>query len=71
MKIAASSDNLDDGDSEDGQKLSRGSTPIDRSLVNKTKSTEEVTDRFRHLLMYGRKKVGLILERKIMLYVER
>ncbi|XP_060586263.1 uncharacterized protein LOC132742001 isoform X4 [Ruditapes philippinarum] len=68
MKIAASSDNLDvDEESEDSQsqKLSRGSTPIDRSLVvdrsiiNKGRSVEEVTDRFRHLLMYGRKKDAL------------
>lgn len=66
MKIAASSDNLEvDDESEDSQsqKLSRGSTPIDRSLavdrsvIARGRSLEEVTDRFRHLLMYGRKKV--------------
>lgn len=58
MKITPSADNLDDDESEDSQRVSRGTTPVDRSMVNRGRSVEEVTDRFRHLLMYGRKKVG-------------
>ena len=61
MKITHSSDFLevDDAESEDSaSRVSRGTTPVDRSLVNKGRSLEESTDRFRHLLMYGRKKVG-------------
>ncbi|XP_052789106.1 uncharacterized protein LOC128223773 isoform X2 [Mya arenaria] len=61
MKITPSADALDadDGESEDSSRLSRGTTPVDRALVNKGRSVEECTDRFRHLLMYGRKKDAL------------
>ncbi|WAR31439.1 SC16A-like protein [Mya arenaria] len=61
MKITPSVDALDadDGESEDSSRLSRGTTPVDRALVNKGRSVEECTDRFRHLLMYGRKKDAL------------
>ena len=54
MKIAPSLDTLEGDDDGDVDQ----SVVSDRSSVNKTKSVEEVTDRFRHLLLYGRKKVG-------------
>jgi len=57
MRIMPSADCLEDDESEDSQRLSRGTTPVDRSMVSKGRSLEETTDRFRHLLMYGRKKV--------------
>ena len=54
MRIAQSLDTLE-GD-EDGEVDQ--SVVSDRSSMNKNKTVEEVTDRFRHLLLYGRKKVG-------------
>ncbi|XP_052250710.1 uncharacterized protein LOC127857963 isoform X3 [Dreissena polymorpha] len=63
MQITPSSDHLEadeaESDVSDPQRLSRGTTPVDRVLVNKGRSLEECTDRFRHLLMYGRKKDAL------------
>ena len=54
MRIAQSLDTLEG--EEDGEPDQ--SVVSDRSSVNKNKTVEEVTDRFRHLLLYGRKKVG-------------
>lgn len=56
MRIVHSLDNLDG--EEDGEVDQ--SVVSDRSVVNKTKTVEEVTDRFRHLLLYGRKKVSVL-----------
>lgn len=53
MKISSSMDNLDDLDETNDI----STVTMDRSVVNKQRSREEVTDRFRHLLLYGRKKV--------------
>lgn len=54
MKISSSTDNLE-ADLDDSE---ISNITMDRSVVNKShRSREEVTDRFRHLLMYGRKKV--------------
>ena len=55
MKIAQSLDTLD-GD-EDGE-VEQSVVSSERSVINRTKTVEEVTDRFRHLLLYGRKKVS-------------
>ena len=55
MKIAQSLDTLD-GD-EDGE-VDQSVVSSERSVINRTKTVEEVTDRFRHLLLYGRKKVS-------------
>ena len=56
MKIAQSLEMLDAD--EDGE-MEQSVVMADRSSVNRTKTVEEITDRFRHLLLYGRKKVGL------------
>ena len=58
MKIAHSLDNLEAD--EDGE-VDQSVVSSERSMVNRTKTVEEVTDRFRHLLLYGRKKVSLTL----------
>ncbi|XP_052093101.1 uncharacterized protein LOC127729365 isoform X2 [Mytilus californianus] len=55
MKISNSTDNLDDLDETNDI----STVTMDRSVVNKQRSREEVTDRFRHLLLYGRKKDAL------------
>ncbi|XP_071152410.1 protein transport protein Sec16A-like isoform X2 [Mytilus edulis] len=55
MKISSSMDNLDDLDETNDI----STVTMDRSVVNKQRSREEVTDRFRHLLLYGRKKDAL------------
>ena len=59
MRISESTDDLEPDGEE--TRVSRGTTPVDRSMITKVKPLEEVTDRFRHLLMYGRKKVGSCL----------
>lgn len=57
MKISNSMDNLD-ADLDEANETSN--VTMDRSVINKGhRSTEEVTDRFRHLLLYGRKKDAL------------
>ena len=54
MKISNSMDNID-------VDLDEASTvTMDRSVINRgQRSREEITDRFRHLLLYGRKKASV------------
>ncbi|KAK7502616.1 hypothetical protein BaRGS_00006191, partial [Batillaria attramentaria] len=66
MRIIPSADQLD---AADGDESSRGSSPAvrvsaDRTVVTATQQMEEATDRFRHLLLYGRKKEALDLAMK-------
>ena len=62
MKIAQSLDSLNEEFNDTVDTTSMSMVTADRSAVNKgKKSTEEITDRFRHLLLYGRKKVGMEL----------
>ena len=61
MKIAASMDSLNN-DEDAVPDVSTMSVTADRSVLNHHgKSVDEVTDRFRHLLLYGRKKVKSLL----------
>ena len=54
ITISASTADLDQSNAENLV------TTSDKTVINKNSlSTEEVTDRFRHLLLYGRKKVKL------------
>jgi hypothetical protein len=57
MKISNSMDNID----MDLDETNEASTvTMDRSVINKgQRSREEITDRFRHLLLYGRKKASV------------
>ena len=55
MKIAQSLDTLD---GEEEGEVEQSVVSSERSIINRTKTVEEVTDRFRHLLLYGRKKVN-------------
>lgn len=59
MPIVPSSDALE---LPEGSEDSRTSSPsvrvtADRSIITATQQLEEATDRFRHYLLYGRKKV--------------
>ncbi|KAJ8300913.1 hypothetical protein KUTeg_022432 [Tegillarca granosa] len=55
MKIAQSLENLE----EDLDETTQDVAVSDRSVINRGRSREETTDRFRHLLLYGRKKDAL------------
>ncbi|KAL3871831.1 hypothetical protein ACJMK2_039803 [Sinanodonta woodiana] len=58
VRISHSMDNLDSvSDSDVDQSVT--SMTVDRSIINKDRQMEDVTDRFRHLLLYGRKKDAL------------
>lgn len=58
LKINPSSDTLDEDFDET---VNMSVTTSDRSVISRgRKSHEEATDRFRHLLLYGRKKVKLL-----------
>ncbi|KAL5012898.1 hypothetical protein ScPMuIL_011449 [Solemya velum] len=58
MKISQSLDNLD-VDDESVSEAGSTSEVCDRALVNRGRGQEEAVDRFRHLLLYGRKKEAL------------
>ena len=54
MKISNSMDNID-VDLDEASIVT-----MDRSVINRgQRSREEITDRFRHLLLYGRKKASV------------
>ncbi|KAK3590775.1 hypothetical protein CHS0354_038713 [Potamilus streckersoni] len=58
VRISHSMDNLDSvSDSDVDQSVTQ--MTVDRSIINKDRQMEDVTDRFRHLLLYGRKKDAL------------
>ncbi|XP_021349044.1 uncharacterized protein LOC110447583 isoform X3 [Mizuhopecten yessoensis] len=59
LKISQSMDNLDQ-ELDDTTEVNASTFSVtDRSIINRGRSQEEATDRFRHLLLYGRKKDAL------------
>ncbi|XP_033732469.1 LOW QUALITY PROTEIN: uncharacterized protein LOC117321945 [Pecten maximus] len=59
LKISQSMDNLDQ-ELDDTTEVNASTVSVtDRSVINRGRSREEATDRFRHLLLYGRKKDAL------------
>lgn len=59
LKISQSMDNLDQELEETTEVNASTMSVTDRSVINRGRSREEATDRFRHLLLYGRKKDAL------------
>lgn len=61
LKINPSSDTLDE---EFDETVDMSVVTSDRSVIARGRKTqEETTDRFRHLLLYGRKKVKSLVKR--------
>lgn len=74
MRIIPSADQLDVTDGDEDSRTSSPSVRLsadrsiiaaDRSIITATQQLEEATDRFRHYLLYGHKKVLLLLLRSI------
>ncbi|XP_060066100.1 uncharacterized protein LOC132546405 [Ylistrum balloti] len=59
LKISQSMDNLDQELDDTSEVNASTVSMTDRSVINRGRSQEEITDRFRHLLLYGRKKDAL------------
>ncbi|XP_041368328.1 protein transport protein Sec16A-like isoform X2 [Gigantopelta aegis] len=60
MKISRSLDELDTPDDDnDEESTPKNKLEVDRSLVTRSTVLEEATDRFRNLVLYGRKKDAL------------